>query len=279
MARFARVDLYPFTGFTDDLWDSLEHPPGDPLRDAVLRAAPAVTALYAEALAHVDVTGPRAWLLISLTHGRTDRVIELAIWSAEPDDGPERGFVTLCPEVGRLDARGRAHLVLDVVHAGVVTLASARGWDPRLFDACRQHVVDRDFTYRWTSPWKSSPDRRHQARAAYTLGEPDGFGRVRLEVRRRGEGDSCEASPPAIAYCHAPRFARSAATLAWDGSDQVGLDPFVGAPGGRGEVRGRLDEGAWSFAVRDDVSVRAPGGDGITEDPTAPLPAVVATLT
>lgn len=37
--------------------------------------------------------------------------------------------------------------------------------------------------------------------------------------------------------------------------------------------------GTWSFAVGDDVTVRTPGGDRITEDPAAPVPAVVTTLT
>lgn len=277
MARFSRVDLYPFTGFPDRLWDSTLYPPGDPLRDAVLRAARPVTALYSEALPH-DVTGPRSTLLVSITQGSSADGVALTVWEREPDEGPEWGFATLCSEVGRLDARGRAALVLDVVHAAVLELARARGWDPVRFDACREHVMRQDFAYRWAGPWRSSPDRRHQARAAYTLSEPDGFGRVRLEVRRRGEDEVCAVGPPAIAFCDATRFASGASTLGWHGSGHVAMAPYVIGKGGTGEVVGRLEAGAWSFAVREGASVRTPGGDGIQEDPAAPVPPLVVTL-
>lgn len=277
VARFRRVDLYPFTGHPDQLWEAVDYPPGDPVRDAVLRAGRPVTALYSEMLPD-DFTGPRSTLLVAITHGTSSDGVTVAVWQHEPVEGPERAYATLCPEVARLDARGRSALVLDVLHAAAQELAQARGWDPARLHACREHVIDQDFTYRWAGAWRSSPDRRHEARAAYTLAAPDGFGRVRLEVRRRGEQEACAISPPAIAFCDATRFANGASTLAWDGSGRVGMTPYVIGRGGTGQVVGRLVAGTWSFVVREGASVRTPGGGGIQEDPAAPVPPVVARL-
>jgi hypothetical protein len=235
--------------------------------------------LYSDGLADLGMEGPRAELSLALAEPIDPSAsgVRVSVWKREPDDGPERAFATLCPGADLLDARGRAALVLDVVHAAVQRLAEARGWDPSRLDACRQHVVEQDFTYRWDGPWKSSPDRRHQARATYRLDEPDGFGRMRLEVRRRGEGGSILTSTPAVASCVASRFRDSAATLGWSDSSSVGLTPLVGHGPRGGAVTARLDGGSWTAVVRDDVTPRRPGV-GMVEDPDAPVPTVVAEL-
>ena len=64
------------------------------------------------------------------------------------------------------------------------------------------------------------------------------------------------------------------------GSTTVGLAPFVGQGRDReGRLVARIDpDDGWSFDARDDVTVRAPGGVGIHEDPDAPLPTVVGSL-
>jgi hypothetical protein len=282
MPRFVRVEMYPPEGFPNRLWGPTPENPGIPLHDAFLRAARPVVELYSEALDRVGLDGPRAELVLFVTEPVSTREeVTVEVWRRPRDLMPETGFVGLSRSVGRLGPAGRARVALEVVDTAARTLAAARGWDASVLDACRAHVMHRHHRYEWTGPWKSSPDRRRQARARYRIAEPDGLARVRLELRRRGDDDAVATSPPALAASTSVRLRRSAATLAWDGSRHVGVVPFWGqGPQAQGLLAARLDgQDEWTFAVRDDVRARAPGGDGIDEDPDAPVPEVVAELT
>jgi hypothetical protein len=284
MPRFRRVDTYPPTGFPDRMWGSHPEGPGEPVVDAFLRASRPVVELYSGALGGVDLHGPRGSLVLhpGAHLGGDDGPVSVRVWSAQPHDMPsETGFVGLPASVGRLDAAGRARLALEAVHAGVVRLAAVRGWDSERLEACRKHVLDNDLTYAWAGPWKASPDRRHQARATYRLGALDGFGRARLEVRRRADEEVVVTSDEAVAFCTAAGLERSAGTLRWTGPHEVGLTPYVGLvrPHDGGRLVARSSDGRWEVELPGPVAVRTPGGDGIDEDPAAPLPEVVAELT
>lgn len=276
MARFRGVDFYPFEGFPDRLWGPSAEGSGDPLADAFLRAARPVVALYSEALEQVHVDGPRGSLMIFVTERLEPTDVRLVVWAAEPTLGPERAFVTLCPPVGRLDATGRAGLALDVVHAAVRELAAARGWDPDVFDACRDHVVAHDHVYTWDGPWRTSPDRRHQARARYRISDPDGFARARLEVRRRADGTVVVSSPQAVGFCTTRDLRASASTLQWSGSGEVGFSPHarVVSTDPAHRLAAQLHGDTWVVRMPRPVAVRAPGGEGVDEATGAPVPAV-----
>ena len=275
VARFAAVSCYPETSFPDRLVGT--EGGGHPLTDAFLRSSRSVAELYSEALVELGVEGPRATLRLSPGEQVADpgnRGVTVTVWSAEPHDLPcENGFVGLTTGTGLLDATDRARLALEVVHTAVLELARHRGWEPTQFERCRDHVLARGLEYSWEGRWTSAPDRRHRARAVYRLGVEDGFGRACLEVADRS-GQVVARSDEAIAFCTSSGFRRSASTLRWSGSGAVSLTPYGGWPASGLVVGTRGDEG-WAFDVRDDVTVRRPGGAGVTSGPSrAPVPAV-----
>lgn len=257
MARFRLVYVYPPTGFPERLQNL---PESTPLQDAFIRSSRSVTWLYTEALQDIEVHGDRAELRIFIRNVASEGDdLEVHVWPARPHDLPgEFAHFSLPPGAQDLDADGRARLVLDALHTAVLRLAELRGWEPRQFERCRQHVLEHDFVYRWASPWKSAPDRRHRARAAFVLGPEDGFGRVRLELAERGGDEPVASSAEAIAYSTQPGFERAAKTLRWHGKAEVSVRPYGGNRLGSGEIAGRLHDGCWSFEVCDEVRVRRP---------------------
>jgi hypothetical protein len=93
--------------------------------------------------------------------------------------------------------------------------APHRGWPTSDLDVAESRARARGLEFTWCGPWKSSPDRRHEARGAFWL-EDDGFGRAVIEVRARGEtGATMVRSLDQPAYCSSAGFARSAKTLRW----------------------------------------------------------------
>lgn len=157
-------------------------------------------------------------------------------------------------------------------------LARLRGWAPDTFDVCRDHVIARDHAYTWDGPWKTSPDRRHQARASYRIGTPDGFARARLDVRRRADGEVVVSSEEAVGFCTTRDLRLSADTLQWSGPSEVGFSPHSRVlstdPAERLTARSVGDE--WILTPPTPVPVRTPGGDGMEEDTRTPVPRVVA---
>jgi hypothetical protein len=202
--------------------------------------------------------------------------VRVQVWGEPPRGLPsETGFVHLCASVGRLDAAARARLALEVVHGAALQLAAARGWDADRLAECREHVRRHDHTYHWAGAWKASPDRRHRARAAFRIGPLDGFGRAWLEVRDRAD-EVVVVSEEAVAFCTSEGLARSARTLRWSGSDTVGFTPYAGLVPAHdgGPLTARRVADGWEVELPEPVVVRTPGGDGVAEEPGAPLPEV-----
>ncbi|MCW2738929.1 MAG: hypothetical protein JWN97_3573 [Nocardioides sp.] len=283
MPTLQRVETWPPTGFHDRLWDTQPEGPGDPLVDAMARAARPVSELYSEALAALGLTAMCTTLGLAIATRREDSgpdEVTVRVWRDQRGMPAETGFVHLGPSVGLLDAAARARLALDVVHTGVRLLIEARGGDPSVLDACRDHVEASGFVYAWSGGWTSSPDRRHEARATYRLAADDDFARARLEVRQRTSGATTSSSDETVAFCTSARLHRSARTLRWRGSAELSFTPYVGLVPSHdgGPLSARSVGDGWEFTLPAPLAVRAPGGVGIQEDPDAPVPTVVGTL-
>ena len=130
------------------------------------------------------------------------------------------GFSSLSPEA-------RAAAALDVIHVAMLALAPLRGWDAARLDEVRLRVVARGLRFTWASVWKTSPGRRHQARAVYWL-DDDGHGHVQVEMRRYSDHELIARSAPAPAFMTAEGFKRSATTLHWRDADTVTVTPWCG---------------------------------------------------
>jgi hypothetical protein len=122
--------------------------------------------------------------------------------------------------------------------------------------------VDRAYEFRWSSPPKRSPDRRHEARADFRL-TPDGYGRARLVVVRTEDGVEVAATEEALAYCTREGFVRAAKSLRWHGKDHLSMVPYDAVPAVRGgELTLTRTGDAWSGTAVDHLSVRpVPDGD------------------
>jgi len=254
MPLFNYVEVWPPTGRPDKLWSNR----GDPDEDAFARSARNVTELYSESLAELKVAGHRSMLRISRLDSSDDPTIGVFL-NLQRSVSFEMARVLLPVGVADWSPMMRALTVLDVVHLTVLRLAEARGMNSELFAIPYAHVLGHELEYRWDGPWKTSPDRRHQARARFRLMD-DGYGRARLEIRRRDDDMPVASSDEAIAFSTSKGFQRSARTLRWTNSRSVQFVPYVGlwAENSHGSVRLELDGDAWAGSAQDGVRVRPP---------------------
>jgi hypothetical protein len=228
MARFREIVFWPMSGHLDQRWTD------EPETDVWVRSARRVCELYGEALQAVDLRGPVGSLRF-MTFPADDQVDAVrAEVLLDPPDGWETGGVRVPPSIVQLSTAARGRLVVDVIHDALTELARHRDWPLETLAAIRENVLSRHLRFEWASPWKSSPDRRLQARASFRLGD-DGYGRVALEIRDRKTEQLLARSAEALAYTTVVGFKRIAATLTWsDGAvDVVPYLDLLGRPRGR----------------------------------------------
>lgn len=241
----------------------------DDVADVAIRGCRSVAELYGETLRQVGLVNRVTELRIFHRH---DPALEDVRATVQVDraEGFEMAHVFVPTAFADRTPRVRGEILLDAVHGLVRRLALARGWDPGALEACRQHVLDHDLEYRWRSEPTSSPDRRLAAHAEFRL-PPDGYGRVRLVVVRREDGEVVARSEEGLAFATREGFVRAARSLRWSGRDRVSLVPYDWVPAVRGGLVSltREDDG-WRSAVEDHLAVRpVPAGD-----PTLPPLAV-----
>lgn len=208
--------------------------------DAFLRTSRSVCELLTEAL----VTAGPLRTSVSLlrlgidewtgTPGSGPVVVRLTSLPRPPAEGWEGALVRVPPEVAELSTPERRALVLDVVGLVLRSLGPHRGWDPDAVDAVLDlpsqdggpdgSQGDEALVYRWSSGWKSSPDRRHDARAVYRIAD-DGFARALIEVRRRRDGEVLLRSKESVGSSTREALQRSAKTLRWEARQHVSLLP------------------------------------------------------
>ena len=141
--------------------------------------------------------------------------------------GFEAVHVAVPARFHELGAAQRARACLDVIDATMKALAQLRRWDTDRLDEVRRRVEGRGLRFTWAGNWKTSPGRRHQARAVYWL-DDEGHGQVQLEVRRYADHSVIARSEPALAFMTVEGFKRSAATLRWHDTDTVTVVPWTG---------------------------------------------------
>lgn len=223
MAILRTIEFWPSTGFPNAAWCE------DAGEDAFVRSARSVCELYSEGLVQARIHSRVSSLRIFCDHDHARADVLVAV-GTDPAEGFEFARATLPAGVEAMNAKTRAGLVLDVVHGAAVRLAQARAWDGTGLEVARQHTLEHDLHYVWAGPPKSSPDRRHTARAIYRL-QDDGYGRVIVEVRRRPDDALVAVSGEELAFSTSEGLKRSARTLRWRGSGTVRLVPYSGLGG------------------------------------------------
>ncbi|WP_328291336.1 hypothetical protein OG218_00965 [Kineococcus sp. NBC_00420] len=223
MPRFHTIDVYPYSGHVDRPWSE------DADADAFAKTARRVCEAYSRALAAQDLHGKNSTLLLHLDRVSEEHTADLdhvhVVVDTDHREGPESARVTLPAGVAALSAPARALLVLDVVHGAALRLAQARSMDVARLDLVRQAVLGDGLRFLWSSAPKVSPDRRHRASVLVELAD-DGFGRSRILVHRRDEGDLVAVSDEHLAYSSSEGFTRAATTLRWLDSQTVQLTPY-----------------------------------------------------
>lgn len=148
----------------------------DPDGDAFAKVSRGICDVYSSALADADQehrvsslrifidTGPRlvpgapdAQQTVVLSPTRTDKVFE----------GFEQAAVRVGAGFAALSVEEQSRLALDAVHAAANGMAEFRGLELAAFEQARAAVLAADYTYTWTSDWKSAPGRRRRARCTF----------------------------------------------------------------------------------------------------------------
>ena len=111
-----------------------------------------------------------------------------------------RGFHRLLP----ID---RAAVMAEVVERSLIPLAESEGWLHSLERAMRRVGHD-DFVCVWESPWKRTPDLRHQVRIKVWVAD-DGYGRWRVQVANL-ENDVLRQTPEILGWTWVDNFVRMA---------------------------------------------------------------------
>jgi hypothetical protein len=204
----------------------------DEVIDVAIRGLRSVAELYSEALVPLEIRNRLTELRVFTTHRPQQDDVRGEVF-VDPTDGFEMSFVHVPTAFVQRTPRLRAEMLLDAVHGIALRLGRSRGWDADLLETCRRHVLDQDLEYRWTSPAKTSPDRRLVAVADYRM-PPAGYGRVRLRLADRESGDTVATSEEGLAFCSSAGFRRSAKSLRWRGKDRVSLVPYDFVPSTRG---------------------------------------------
>jgi hypothetical protein len=227
MPSLSYVYPYPAKGRADLPADE------DEVADVAIRGCRSVAELYSEAVAPLGLANGVSELRLFTSHHPDLEDVRATVHVDKVWEGFEMGFVQVPTVFAARTPRVRALMLLEAVHGMVCRLGEARGWDAAALETCRQHVLDSDLEYRWSSAPKTSPDRRHEARAVFRL-LPDGHGRARLEVVRRDDGAVVCSSGEALAMGTSPGFRRAARSLRWEGKDVVSMVPWDWVPAMRG---------------------------------------------
>lgn len=225
------VHFYPQTGWEDRPWLD------DPGCDALAKSGRRVVESYSDAVGRRRLEGKASTVRIFLSpapDGQEHVSVEVHLDFFESFESA-RAFVP--DTVSELSASDRADLALRILTATMTMFGPERGWSTEVLSAAEAEVRDLGLEFDWQGPWKSSPDRRREARAVFWL-EDHGHGRAVIEVRDCGARDEdVLRSESAAAFCTSAGFARSAKTLRWVGSEVV-LTPSMGLVGQRsGELR------------------------------------------
>lgn len=235
---------------------------GDDVSDLAIRACRSVAELYSDALRERRIANRHTELRLFHRHDPARRDVLASVLVDPVRVGFESAVVIVPSGFADRTAEARHLTLVDAVHGILTRLTPARGWDPAALEHCRRQVLERGPEYRWTSPAKASPDRRHEASAEFRLTD-DGYGRVRLRVRQRGDGSTVAVTDEALAFCTSQGFRRAAASMRWQGRDHVALVPYDRVPAVRGGLVSLTRDGdTWTGAAEDHSAVRdVPAGD------------------
>jgi hypothetical protein len=152
----------------------------------------------------------------------------------------ETAWCEMPPGMELWTPRTRAQLALEVVDAVMLRLGKLRDWDVDALISARKHVVDSNYEFIYTGPWKSSPDRRHRARLVFRL-EDDGYGRVVVDFATK-DLEPRGTIGPALAYSTLEGFKRSTRTMHWDSNSTLVFAPWVTPFWDEGYVLADLDD-------------------------------------
>jgi len=250
MARLRTVESWPSTRFAERPWHS------DDDLAAFLGASRGLFDLYSSELPEAELTARSSTVRFFLMDEKSLGDFEVDV----PEryyEGFDMGRIRVPQSFSALGGTTRIAVALEVIHAGVRALGEVRGWDRDRLDTVRERVVARGLRFVWTSPWKASPGRRHQARAVFWLDEV-GHGRVQLEIRRTADGEVTARGDVALAYMTVEGFRRSAATLRWHGTETVHVVPWSGILGDDGVLTLHVDADVLPSAVPGPIAISLP---------------------
>ena len=247
MPVFREVEVFPNSGWEFAPWvtDSADE-------DAFVRRSRGICEAYSQALPRLGLPGKASLLrlfceasLLRPDATRPRPTLDAPVSDAVHVDPVfiesfQHGNVWVAVGFANLPLAQQQTWALRVIHQAVVDLAHIRGWDVTRLDAARRHVETHQMRFQWEGPWKSSPDRRHQARCVVSIND-DGMGRARLEVANRSGAIVADCTGKA-ASSDGVELMRLCKTVRWHGPDLATVDAVMDPYGTRqGYIEVRLD--------------------------------------
>ncbi|RKR75158.1 hypothetical protein [Frondihabitans australicus] len=186
------LDIWPRTGFADQLWTE-GWDPDDPdypreSLDALLRTARRVSEMMSIAIAAERIDARRSSIRIMPQGASESGDVEVRVHSKLIDGGEvvgllvPHGLESLAPEA-------RAEVVLTVWTTALLRIAELRAWpDPAAVERAADVVRRQGFTLAFAGPEVPNPAGDRRMRVVGALHD-DGFLRLQLEFRDSSAGD------------------------------------------------------------------------------------------
>lgn len=221
------VAFFPPTGRRGRAWVT------EPACDALVKSGRRVAELYSAEVSSLQLQGKASEIRIFVRPAPPEQPAVAVTVHLDFAESFESAVALVPASVAAMSPQTRAEVAMEVLAGSVHALAPHRGWPQVELERAEQASRAQGLEFIWHSPWKSSPDRRREARATFWL-EDHGHGRTVIEVRDRSRADAAIVhSPQADAFCTSAGFARSAKTLRWNG-DEVAMVPSIGLLGREG---------------------------------------------
>ena len=218
MGTLRTIETWPYGGHVDAPWDE------DVDVDAFVKTARRVCDRYSAEVRDLSIPA-RLSLVRFFVHKSAVAEVSVEV-NVDPTTDFEGGGILVPAGTADLTPQQRARLVLDSLHAGVLRLAEARGWDAHLLEAAEQQTLAAGLEFTWAGPWKAARHRRTRARPVFRL-DDDGWGRVAIEVEDRATARCLGFTGALATWSSEEGFRRAARTLRWESPDAVSIEPRI----------------------------------------------------
>lgn len=221
MVNFLKVVVLPDTGHVGRPWRR----PRD--LDSFVKSARRISELYSSFIAELGLLGKHSEMRINAEMARRSETQVRVVVATEGRGNFEIARIEVPRGVSQLDPQTRALLALEAVHGAVQRLGRARDWPSDCLEQAFRKCLEEELDFKWNGYWKSSPDRRLQARCEFRI-EDHGFGSCRVVIRDSYTRHDIGVSDQELSAALIAGFKMYSKTMRWHDSGHLTFD-HIGA--------------------------------------------------